>query len=197
MSSQSWPVSFFKGQVIAKEDTEGGSVFTIDTTLGLLTAMTAASCLICPEIGDTVLFCADDGDAFIISVLTRTDPASGATLALPSKTLVELKDLTFKTQMLTCHSAETLLESERVNIKGSVLSLGFSLVQMAAKMLTSVCGSVLTRTRNMTVEVEKSAHINSSRLTLSAREDLITKAENVEVKAVNSVKIDGQSMRLG
>jgi hypothetical protein len=179
------------------EDAERGSVFTIDTSEGLLATLAAASCLMCPEIGDTVLFCADDRDAFIISVLTRADPKSSATLALPSKTLVESNDLTFKSNFLRCHSSDTLIESEHVSIKGSVLSVGFSLVQMASKMLTSVFGSFLTRARNMTVEVEKSAHINSSRLTLSAREDLITKAENVELKAVNSVKIDGQSMRLG
>ena len=79
---------------------------------GLVSAMRAESCLLAPQVHDTVLFVLlDDGSAWVLSVLRRNG-GEEACLRLPKNTNLETHALRIKT-------AETEFEAESLRLQGA------------------------------------------------------------------------------
>jgi hypothetical protein len=165
----------------------------------------AASCLLAPQVGDLALIYIDSAseedlvDAtrfYVLAVLTR-DPAKTADLVLPGPTEVRTGPLFLKPQSLLVETTSTRIESEEMAASGKLLRLDFKIAHFLAGLVSSVCRSLLTRARNLTVSVDNVANVSSQTLRVTAREDLLTRAGGVDIQARDSVKIDGRDIRLG
>jgi hypothetical protein len=163
-----------------------------------LKATVAASCLLRPEPGDTALFFSDEaGPAYILAILERAPGAAAASLGLPPQTVIRADDLSLETGRLTAATSEMDFAAGRAQFSGGFLTLNFTVLYFAARQLTSVIRNIVQRCRNLNIEARETGRLTAGRLRLSAREGLSAKAEGVDIKAENAVKVNGRSIQLG
>jgi hypothetical protein len=169
------------------------------------TATVAASCLLAPQVGDLILVyldqvssadLIDEPRVYALAVLER-DPAKTADLTLPGPVEVKTGPLFLKPQSLAVETTSARIESQELAASGQLLRLDYKVAHFLAGLVTSVCRSLLTRARNLTLWVENSANVSSQTMRLTAQEDLLARAGGVDIKAQASVKIDGRDIRLG
>jgi hypothetical protein len=165
----------------------------------LISATKADSCLLNPQMGDEVLFCQteNEDEAYVLSILRRASPTTEADLNLPSEARLKTRHLTLEVPIIESRSEQVTIKTIKTNVKGNLLTLNFSIFQIAGRILTSVFRSFFSRTKESFLEVEETASLNATRIKLTAKEDLITRSCNLDLKAQDSAKIDGNSIRLG
>ncbi|MDR1546125.1 MAG: DUF3540 domain-containing protein [Deltaproteobacteria bacterium] len=187
------PAEIFRAQVA--EDL-GGSLLLSDEN-ELFEAGLAASCLLKPAAGDEVLCCRDGHGAFVLAVLTRAEPQNEAAVELPAKTWLKAGRLRLATQAVEGRTGELDLTAERFRLQGGLMSWNFRLVHLAVGLLSSVFKAARSRTKDCSLEVERTASVSAKRLKLKVQDDLTAGAGLVDLKAQGAVKIDGRTVSLG
>jgi hypothetical protein len=182
-----------RGQVLEASAQE----ILISSSSGLVQAHVAVSCLIRPQAGDEVLFHQDDGAAFILAVLSRSQASQEAELDLPARTRLKSGHLTLDSSSLVAKADQTQINTNKLKLRGTLLTLNFSILHLAGRIFTSVFRSFFNRSKELNLEIDDSAAINADRLRFMAQEDFVAKGGNLSLEAQDSVKIDGRSLRLG
>jgi hypothetical protein len=163
----------------------------------IVEAAAAPSCLLAPRDGDEVLCLLGGGPAVVLAVLARADGAGPAVLALPPRTEVRVQSVDFETGALAAKAGAARLEAGRLSVSGSRLELGFKILHLAAGLATAAFRSLLTRSRQLRLEVERTAAIEARDIALSAQDDLKARSGGLDLRARDSVVIDGRDLRLG
>jgi hypothetical protein len=163
----------------------------------IVEATTAPSCLLSPEPGDEALCFRDERGASLLAVLRRARPRSEATLALPAAAAVTGGRLRLSARRLSGSTEETVWESGRLGLKGTLAAFNFKVAHLAAGLVSSILGSVLGRYGEMTLEVKRDAVMKSRRLRIGAEEDLTVRSGEMDLKAEGVVKMDGKTVSLG
>jgi hypothetical protein len=186
-------VTLARGYVSSAAD----GIFALSGPEGPAGALRAVSCLIRPEAGDEVLYCQDREQAFILSVLRRAQPAGEAAVILPQKTSLKNQELRIDGARLKVRSEDIEILPDQLSVKGKLMSLDFSVLTLITRLATAIFGSLLSRSKTLNLENEKTVRLATGRLSLKAEEDITARAANVDFQARDSVKIDGRAIRLG
>jgi hypothetical protein len=184
-----------KGLVLETDD----DLTLVSTDQGLVQATCAASCFIRPQNGDEVLIYKDEGEseAFVLAILRRNKQIDEAEIVLPTRSRLKSEHLTLDTPILDTQASQIDVKTNKINLKGDLISLNFSIFQQVGRIFTSFFRSFLCRSKEAHLEVEETSVINASRIKLTAKDDLIARSSNLDLQAKDSVKIDGRSIRLG
>jgi hypothetical protein len=187
------PISLNCGQVLET----GEEFYLISTSDFVFPCSLAASCPVKPQVGDEVLCCTNQENSFVLSILKRANADSEAMLNFPDKAQVNASCLTFNADNIKSHSLNTEINTQDFLVKGHNLSFSFKLIHLVSDLVTSVFRSFFNRSRNMCLKVDSTATIVTNRLVVTSEEDLSLKAGGLDLKAKDSVVIDGRSLRLG
>ncbi len=179
-----------------------------------LAARTAASCLLRPEVGDTVLLAEAAGRHYVLAVLERKADgpmrieaqgglevaAVDGALALSGETAVEIRS----PGRIAATAPETCLEGQRATwsfaeVTGIARSLTAQLGRMkvVGEAIETVLDRLLLRTKRSYRFVEEGDHVRAGTIDHRAEGNLHLRAENALLHAGTIVKVDGGQIQLG
>jgi uncharacterized protein DUF3540 len=199
------------GRVLGRE----ADAWIVGASVGVLTARRAASCLLQPEPGDSVLVsgeCADE--AYIIAVLERA-PGNPARLTFDGDTRIEVEGGSMSVSAdagvslstparLTMSSDETVLRASRATVLvASVSAVGRELLASIGEMkivgtaFESIVDRVRQFARHSFRTVEDIDQVRSRAIDYRADELVSVRGGNVVTTARELVKLDGQQVHIG
>ena len=189
--------------------------FFLQGVPGCTKARRAPSCLIIPEIGDTVLVC-DTGSevsAYVLSVLIRSTPAA-ATLGLPGGACLTTEsgnlevnakviDLTatqkmkFDAPLLCVEASKTELRVRQIvgwfeSIESHALK-----VSVVAKAMTTKVGRLLQQVQDSFRWIENNDETRAGRVRTKVKGHYLVQTENASIHAEGMVRINGEKIDLG
>ncbi|MEO7031576.1 MAG: DUF3540 domain-containing protein [Herbaspirillum sp.] len=179
-------------------------------------AQRAASCLIEPECGDTVLLCAGGGTqagAYILAVLTRADN-TGATLHLPGAVEMTTQHGKLRvnaTQLeLTAHDSVSLqapkieldglagkLQFHRIDANAQEFNGRIGNISLLAQNVHSTVDRLIQKARNSFRWIENLDETRAGRVRMQITDRFQLKARHASMIAEDQVKIDGKKIDLG
>ncbi|WP_137125828.1 DUF3540 domain-containing protein [Roseomonas sp. HF4] len=191
-----------------------GATLIVGAGAERLPARVAASCLLAPEEGDTVLLVEAAGRHYVLAVLERRAEgplriaaegdieirAVGGTLALTGESAVEVAS----GGRITVAAPEANFTGTRATwsfaeVAGIARSLTAHLGRMkvVGEALETVLDRVLTRTKRSYRFVEEGDHVRAGSIDHRAEGNIHLRGENAVVHAGRIVKIDGGQIQLG
>ena len=190
------------GQVVAVDD-----VVSVSTSLGELQAQKAVSCLVSPEVGDSILLSVDSqGAAWILSVLTRAGETPTA-LEVEGDTTLRVKggSLTVASdEELNCISGKAALHSGDVEVSAGTVSLTSRLFTSNVERVKRVAGTVDDISREFTRRVVNYFRFTREHEDCQAEsrrqlvdETLTIQSKNAMIVSEEHVKIDGEMIHMG
>ncbi|MRG94288.1 DUF3540 domain-containing protein [Polyangium spumosum] len=175
----------------------------------------AASCLLCPAVGDEVLVALlPDRRAFVLAVLTR-DAAKRSEVRVDGDLLIASNsgrvsvsgpegvavvtpgDVEMVAGKITLRSAATALASEAITVVGKAVVMELDRVKLGARTLDSVLERFTQKVKRAIRTVEETDHLRAERIDYAAEKSLAVSAENAVVTARELVKMDGGQIHLG
>lgn len=175
----------------------------------------AASCLLLPEVGDTVLVFDGENEqtSYVLAVLAKL-AADNAELVLPggamlttqkdklaiSATNLELssrKTVTLSTPIFRISTMCVDLASDFMRAKVTSVESHFAKAHLVAGAITSRVGRLVQKARNYFVDVEELLETRADRQRTVVAGASDTHARHVSVMAEACVRIDGQKIDLG
>ena len=195
-----------------------GTVRSVDSDVvlivgqaGLVSAMRAESCLLAPQVHDTVLFVLlDDGSAWVLSVLRRNG-GEEACLRLP-------KNTNLATQALRIKTAETEFEAESLRLQGQEIRLTGQSVSLSARFLVlsgqilmqgftvvrSFVRSLIERVvrrkavyESLDERVQGLAKFEADRVRQKVATSFRLRAEHADLRAKEQVVLDAKHIKVG
>ena len=201
------------GLIQAKVVDAGEDICRLLGPAGSFTARRAASCLLQPGAGDTVL-AADLADGtWILAVLVRG--GSPAVIPLPADSTLRVAqgslqlsvpdELTLAAgRQLTAIAPEVSLQAARAGITLGALQFAAGLVEATVdhiKTATEFLDTVAQRVRLKAVsvhrEVEDLEHLKAGQLFYSIKNVLNMRGKHAVVSAQSEVRVDGERIHLG
>ena len=156
---------------------------------GLVRAQRAAGCLLEPKTGDTVALFLTDQEAWIISVLART-PGEGE-LVLPARTAVRARELQISAE------SEVALQAPSVRIAGGVLVQAVESVRTLASKIFEKASLRFGLFGKLAEQVSGLKETKASRMRVSLDENLRVRSASADLKARESMRIDGGHINIG
>lgn len=183
------------------------SGLVVESSLGELEAQKAVSCLVCPEVGDSVLLSVDtQGGVWILSVLSRAE-AGPTALEVEGDLTLRSKNgsLTFAAdEELTCISSKAALHSDDVEISAGKVSLTSRLFSSNVERVKKVAGNVDEISREFTRRVVNYFRFTKEHEDCQAEsrrqlvdETLTIQSKNTMIVSEEHVKIDGELIHMG
>lgn len=167
-------------------------------------ALRAESCLLQPERGDTVLVCSGvavgvTSVAYILAVLSRTDPQQGA-LLLPggASMTAENGNLTIAARQIDLAGQQALkLKAPQMVITAVQADMTFNSLSTIAQTITTTVGRLLQKATDSFRWTQNLDESRAGRMRLQVGERLHIKAKHASMIAEGQVKIDGEKIDLG
>ena len=192
-----------------------GGKLTVQTEDGEFAARRAASCLIAPRPGDTVVVAVpDEGPLWVLAILEREDPdtrpvihadgdlglvvrgtlemtgGAGVVMQSPSKVDIGSRELSVTT-------VDGEIKSDRFRFFGRM-------VQAQASTVKSFLGTMDTALERFTQTVKRSYRFveeldvtRAAEIDMRSKETMTLRAKNAFVAAKDLVKVDGEQIHLG
>ncbi|MDR1607251.1 MAG: DUF3540 domain-containing protein, partial [Deltaproteobacteria bacterium] len=159
-------------------------------------AQLAPSCLLEPRKGDGVLAFVDAREVFILAILQR-DQNKKAQIALPKESVLAAQNLTISAPALSLKAQSAQIHSDRLLTQGHLLRVDFQVGQFLVGLVSSICRSLLTTTKNFALRVSGQAQVSSQNLLVKADRELQTRSGGLDLKASGSIRLDGRDIKLG
>jgi hypothetical protein len=175
----------------------------------------AASCLIKPEVGDTVLVYAPENsrDGFVLSVLIKVNPSQGC-LNLPGGAALECTqgNLNIKAKELALHSTElTRLQTPSLNLSASQAQMHikqasglFQSVDIQAlristtvKVMTTVAKRLIEKVVDSLRWVDQVDQTHAGRVRTKVEGHFHVQSRHTTMRSEGHVRIDGNKINLG
>jgi hypothetical protein len=200
------------GQVT--EAREAG-LFAVRAGAGEYRAKRATSCLLEPEVGDTVaLLTTQTGTCYVTAVLEREAGSTGRIVAdgdleiqLPGGqftvaaqegvNLLAAKDVSITAGGLRVNAREGNLVLERISLLGSFASAELEKIKLVAGSLDQVLDRFSQRVKRSFRKVEELDQVKAEHIDYAARSSMSLHAENALVTAEELVKVDGEQIHVG
>lgn len=201
------------GLIQARVVDAGQDLCRLSSPAGGFTARRAASCLLQPAAGDTVLAADVEGSLWILAVLVRGD--SPALIPLPADTtlkvaqgglkLVVQDELTLAAgRQLSAVAPEVSVQAARASFGLGVLQLTAGLVEAtveqvktAAQFLDTVAERVRLKAGSVHREVEDLEHLQAGQLFYRIKNVLNLRGRHAVMSAESEVRLDGERIHLG
>jgi hypothetical protein len=178
-------------------------------------ARSAASCLVMPEIGDTVLVC-DTGSelsAYILSVLIRATPTAG-TVVLPGGAAFESEagNLQIQAKSLEMHASKELtMASPKFSLNALVAELRVrklsgwyesvetqaGKIGLMAQAFTSNVGRIVQKAKESFRWTEKTDETRAGRVRIKTEGHYSVHSRHTSMQSEGVVRIDGEKIDLG
>ncbi|MCR5170323.1 MAG: DUF3540 domain-containing protein [Desulfovibrio sp.] len=170
------------------QQADGGACL-VAGPFGLVRAQRAAGCLLEPRTGDTVAIFFTAQDAWILSVLSRT--ADEGELALPAATAVTARQLSIR--------AESGLElhAPALRLGGGVLEQSFEAVRTFASKIFEKAALRFGLFGKHAEQVSGLRETRAGRMRVALDEGLRVRSGSADVKARESMRIDGGHINIG
>jgi hypothetical protein len=180
---------------------------------GNRTARRAASCLLQPAAGDTVLAADVGGSTWILAVLIRGD--SPAVVPLPADSTLKVAqgglklavqdELTLAAgRQVSVLAPEVSVQAARATISLGALQLAAGLVEATVDrvksvvdLLDTVAQRVRVKAGSMHRQVEDLDHLQAGQLFYSIKNVLNMRGKHAVVSAESEVRVDGERIHLG
>ncbi len=158
----------------------------------------AASCLLQPSVGDTVLVAGPRRDqAYLIAVITQADPAQARLAVDGVLTLQAGTRLELAAPALDLQARKAQLEIGEMDYRGGEVRITTLLARFVGRTCETVLDrlSVLTRSSfRLTEEVEQ---VRAGQIDYQAEETLRLHAKNTLVSSKGLVKVDAEQIHMG
>jgi hypothetical protein len=167
-------------------------------------ALRAESCLLQPELGDTVLVCSGvvvgvTTVSYVLAVLSRTDPQQGALMLPGGATLTaDNGSLSIAARQIDLAGQQALkLQAPQLAITAVQASMTFNSLNTIAQTITTTVGRLLQRATDSFRWTQNLDESRAGRMRLQVSERLHIKAKHASMIAEGQVKIDGEKIDLG
>lgn len=200
------------GQV--KGAREGG-LFAVRTEAGEYRAKRAVSCLVEPEVGDTVaVLTTATGTCYVTAVLERQAGATSRIVA-DGDLEIQLRDGHFSVAAqegvnllssgevsivggsLRVHAQEGNVVLERLSFLGAFARAEVEKIKIAAGSLDQVLDRFSQRVKRSFRHVEELDQVKAEHIDYSAKSSMSLHAENALITAEELVKVDGEQIHVG
>lgn len=191
----------------------GDDICRLSGPAGSRTARRAASCLLQPGPGDTVLAADVGGSTWILAVLTRGD--SPAVVPLPADSTLKVAQGSLKLAVqdeLTLAAGRQLSAlAPVVSVQAARATIGLGALQLAAglveatvdrvktvvDLLDTVAQRVRVKAGSMHRQVEDLDHLQAGQLFYSIKNVLNMRGKHTVLSAESEVRVDGERIHLG
>ena len=183
-----------------------GDALLLSGREGVVRALRAASCLLAPAPGDTVLWVrTEEGEAWVLAVLRRAETEEAAQLRLPEESEIAVGRLGLRAERELALAAERLaLDGERVNIRGRLLAMGgqalvqgFTVIQTAARWCVERVGKRRGRYGELSQRAAGLAELRAGRLRVKAETGCRLRAEYADIRAEKQLDLDAEHIKVG
>ncbi|MRG90395.1 DUF3540 domain-containing protein [Polyangium spumosum] len=199
------------GEVVRVE----GDVFVVRTDGGNYRARRAKSCLLAPEVDDTVLLVVIEGQAaYVLAVLEREDGATSrivldgdVELKAPSGRigmaaqegigLVSGKEVSVVSGSVEIRSVSGNVVLERLSLLGTLVSAELGKVKLFAGVVDSALERLSQKVKRSYRTVEEVDQVRAERIDYAAQKNMSLRGDNTLITAEQLVKVDGEQIHLG
>jgi hypothetical protein len=191
----------------------GEDICRLSGAAGSFTARRAASCLLQPAAGDTVLVAEVADSLWVLAVLVRGD--SPAVLPLPADSTLKVaqgglkiavqEELTLAAgKQLSAVAPEISVQAARAGFSLGVLQLAAGLVDAAvdqvktvATLLDTVAERVRLKAGSTHRQVQDLEHVQAGQLNVAVKTVLNLRGKHAVMSAESEVRLDGERIHLG
>ncbi|UNK24768.1 DUF3540 domain-containing protein [Yersinia intermedia] len=167
----------------------------------------ATSCLVMPNIGDTVLI-ADVGQQFwVIAVLERADPstvlrlnvAGDLQIETPSGSLIlhSTKQVKISSDTLAVQAQNADCNIDEMTYSGKEFSGFISVVRLVGKRYESLWHSIIQTSHTLFRRVRQIEYVRAGQLDLQAEDYARLHARNLIITSKNITKLDSEQIHIG
>ncbi len=168
----------------------------------------AASCLLAPEIGDTVLFArSDDEKLWLLAVLERACPEHLAHISIQgdlnistlggSLTLNSEQQLALNSHTLQVKSTHGECAIGTMEYRGDEVNARLGIGRWIGERCESVWHTVTHLSQLMFRQVKQTEHVRAGQLDYQAQDYLRLHSRNTLITAENIAKIDSEQIHVG
>jgi hypothetical protein len=201
------------GVIQAKVVDAGEDICRLTGPAGAFTARRAASCLLQPATGDTVLAAVLADSTWVLAVLVRGD--SPAVLPLPKDCTLKVTEgslnFTVQDELVLGAGRQVSVLAPEVSVQAARASVGRGALQFAAglveatvehiKTASEFLDTVATRVRlkagSVHRQVDDLEHLQAGQLYYSIKNVLNMRGKHAVVSAESEVRVDGERIHLG
>lgn len=207
-TSQPMTNSLDKAEVKAINNT----LFLVNSNQGVQNAKLAASCLITPEVGDTVMIAVLNMECFITAVLEKKSTQHQITIKgdlqfnTQGKATIssqgELNQFSNEKMSLTANTIEQLavkqtMTNQKFELQTQDGSVAAEQLSVTAKQANTVVERCYHKAQQVMRWVETIETLNIGNWVHNIRGTLSSRAQNQVVTAKGDVKVDGQRIHMG
>ena len=176
-----------------------GDALLLSGREGVVRALRAASCLLAPAPGDTVLWTRTEaGEAWVLAVLRRAENEGPALVRLPESSEIAVERLQLRAEQ------ELALDGDRVNIRGRLLAMGghalvqgFTVVQTVARWWGERIAKRRGRYGELSQQAAGLAELRGGRLRMTALTGCRLRAEYADIRAQKQLDLDAEHIKVG
>lgn len=201
------------GLIQARVVDAGEDICRLAGSSGSFTARRAASCLLQPAAGDTVLLAEAGGSLWVLAVLVRGD--SPAVLPLPADSTLKVsqgglkiavqEELTLAAgKQLSAVAPEVSVQAARAGFSLGVLQLAAGLVDAAVDQVKTVATLLDTAAERVRLkagsthrQVQDLEHVQAGQLNVAVKTVLNLRGKHTVMSAESEVRLDGERIHLG
>lgn len=191
----------------------GEDICRLSDASGSFTARRAASCLLQPAAGDTVLAADVAAGPWILAVLTRGD--SPAVIPLPADCTLKVAEgglrLAVQEELTLAAGRQLSIVAPEVSLQAARASLGLGMLQLAAGLIEATLEQVKTtvgfldtvaqrvrlKAGSVHRQVEDLEHLQAGQVNYAVKGVLNLHGKHAVVSALSEVRIDGERIHLG
>ncbi len=192
-----------------------GGLFAVRADGGAYRAKRAVSCLIEPEVGDTVaLLTTVTGACYVTAVLEREAGATGrivadgdleiqlrsghfSVAAQEGVNLVTAKEVSLVGGSLRVHAQDGNVVMERLSFLGAFARAEVEKIKVVAGSLDQVLDRFSQRVKRSFRHVEELDQVKAEHIDYAAKSSMSLHAENALITAEELVKVDGEQIHVG
>ncbi len=173
---------------------------------GMLAARSAASCLLAPQPGDTVLLMSVQGQWWITSILHSPSIANSVLQVPGAQQLTVSAPEVILQAGQACRVQSDLfeLETQKLDVRSTSARFTISALQLAAHCLTAMAQRlhlmsehIDTTCRARTTRVEEVDHLSARHITTTADETHTQQTGQMLINARDTVRVDGDRILMG
>ncbi|CAI0706233.1 Protein of uncharacterised function (DUF3540) [Serratia entomophila] len=167
----------------------------------------AASCLLAPALGDSVLVAGCGHQLWAIAVLERADPHSAARLSVEGDLQIETprgslslhsaQALDFNSEALTLQARSGDCHIDKLTYSGEELSAFVSISRMVGKRCESLWHSVSQISHTLFRTVRQTEHVRAGQLDYQAEDYARVHARNTIITSKDITKLDSEQIHVG
>ncbi|MBI6550373.1 DUF3540 domain-containing protein [Xenorhabdus lircayensis] len=158
----------------------------------------AASCLLTPEMGDTVLITKADEQLWILAILERTEQQNPAEINIPGDlSITSQGNLNLHSNGLNITADNGSCHINEMQYSGESLSAWVSIARIVGNQFESVWQTVTQLSNRLFRHTTQTEQVNAGQLDMQAESYVRLHAQNTVVSAKAITKIDAEQIHIG